>query len=115
MAGLHIAVIEAVGNGRGVIELRLADLLAKIDFAFLPLRGKGSNIQTVVVKNCVEDLESLLIQELRNFVTDDAALLQASQVGPEGQGLIAAADVEPGDIESHPGAYAGGSCGSSGS
>src|SRR5580658_1601269 len=114
MAGLHIAVIEAVGDGRRVIEQGLADLLAEIDFAFLALRGKGGNIETVVVKDGVEDLEAVLIEELGNFVTDQAALLQAAYVGLEGQGLIPAADVEAGDIESDTGAHASRACGRTG-
>ena len=108
VAGFHVAVIEAVGDGCGVIRLLLADLLAEIDFTFLPLRGESGNIQTVVVEDGVEDLEAVVVEELRNFVTNEAALLQASYVGLEGQGLIPAADVEAGDIEPNTGAHAGG-------
>ncbi len=107
MAGFHVAVVEAVGDGRGVIELLFADLLAEIDFAFLALRGEGGNIQTVVVEDGVEDLEAVLIEELGNLVTDEAALLKASNVGLEGQGLVPASDVEAGNIESNTGAHAG--------
>src|SRR5271156_5383779 len=91
-----------------MIELRLADLLAEIDFAFLALRRERCNVQTVVVKNGEEDLEAVLIEELGNFVANEATLLQAPNVGLEGQGLVSAADVEAGDIESHARAHASG-------
>ena len=47
-----------------MIRLLLADLLAEIDFAFLPLRGEGGDVQAVVVKDGVEDLEAVLIKSL---------------------------------------------------
>ena len=64
-----------------MIELLLADLLAKIDFAFQPLRGEGGDVETVVVEDGVEDLEAVVVEELGNFVTDEAALLQGVRHG----------------------------------
>ena len=92
----------------------LADLLAQIDFAFQALRGEGGDVQAVVVEDGVEELEAVVVEELGDLVTDQAALLETSDVGLEGQGLIAAGDIEAGDIEFDAGTDAGGSGGSVG-
>ena len=89
-----------------MIGLQLADLLAQIDFAFQPLRGERGDVQAVVVKDGVEKFEALVVEELGDFVTDKAALLQASDVRLEGQGLVAAAHVEAGNVESYARAHA---------
>ena len=90
-------------------------MLAQINFALPALGGEGGDVETVVVKDGVEKLEAVVVEELGDFVTDEAALLQASDMRLEGQGLVAAADVQAGNIESDAGAYAGGAGGSSGS
>jgi len=66
-----------------VIGLLLADLLAEIDFSFQTLRGEGGDVETVVIEGSVEKLKAVTVEELGDFVTDEAALLEAANVGLE--------------------------------
>ena len=98
-----------------MVDLLCSDLLPQIDLALQSLRGEGGDVETVVVKNGVEKLQAIVVEELGNFVTDQAALLQPAHVGLEGQGLVTAAHVKSGDIESDAGTHAGRARGRTGS
>ena len=67
-----------------MVELLLSDLLAKIDFAFQALRGEGFDVETVVVKDGIEKFKAVIVQELGDFITNEATLL----VGQRGTGKL---------------------------
>jgi len=64
------------------------------------------DVEAVVVKGGVKNLELSVVEELGNFIAEQAPLLQASHVGLESQGLVAAIDIEAGDIQTYAGAHA---------
>ncbi len=76
-----------------MIDLLLADLLTKTDFALETLRGEGGHVEAVVVIDGEEELEEIVVEDFGDFVADDAELLQSSHVRLKGEGLVAAADV----------------------
>lgn len=90
-----------------MIDLLFSDLLAKIDFALETLRRESGDVETVVVEDCEKELEAVTVEDFGDFITDQTALLKASDVGLEDEGLVAAANVEAGDIKSHAGTNAG--------
>ena len=84
-----------------MIDLLLSDLLAKIDLAFQTLRGESGDVETVVVEDGKEELEAVIVEDFGDFITDQTALLEGSNVGLEGEGLVAAAYVETSDVKSN--------------
>ncbi len=83
------------------------ELLPQIDLALKPLGGKRGYIQAIVVERCEKQCQVVIVEQLRNFIADQTALLQASDMRLEGQGLITTTHIEPSDIKFDPGTYAG--------
>src|SRR5258708_15514166 len=83
-----------------MVDLLFSNLLPQIDLAFQSLRRESGHIKTVVVKGGVEEFEAVIVEELGDFVTDQATLLKAANVGLEDQGLVAATHIQAGDVKS---------------
>src|SRR5207302_7449779 len=112
VAGLHRSEIETVRNrvrsrARARLSTGVSNLLPQVDFSLQPLRRECSHVQTVVVKNRVGQLVLVAVEELRNGITDQPALLQSADMGLERQGLVAPGKVPPRHIKLYSGTHAG--------
>src|ERR1700722_6995435 len=109
MTGLHLPKIEAVGDGirpgtGSRLHSRAANLLSKVDLSFPALRSERGHVQTVVIENSKDHLELFVVKQLRNFVADQSSLLQFAHMRLKRHRLIPPKHVEPGHVESNPGA-----------
>src|SRR5579863_4372457 len=112
ICGPHPAEIEAVGDRTGPrprawLFPRAAKLLAQVDLPFHPLRSESRNIQAVVVEDGIDQLELIVIEQLRNFVADESPLLQPPNVGLERHRPIPAQEIQSRHIKTHSGAESG--------
>src|SRR5450432_1862195 len=104
IAGPHPPEVEAVGQRtrpRPCVRLRsrAAELLPQVDLPFQPLGSKSGNIQAVIVKNCVDQLELFVVKQLWNLIADQTPLLQPPHMGLKRYRPVPTQKIKPGDIE----------------